>query len=87
MTIINESKCIVSHNGEKCWYLNDKLHREDGPAIEYEDRKVWYLYGKCHRIDGPAVEYTDGKKYWSLNGKRIDTQEEFDRLLRLKAFW
>ena len=25
----------VYPNGDKSWYLNGKLHREDGPAIEY----------------------------------------------------
>lgn len=34
----------VYANGGKVWYLNDKLHREDGPAIEYADgSKWWYL--------------------------------------------
>ena len=28
------------------WYLNDKLHRVDGPAVEYADGvKKWYLNG------------------------------------------
>ena len=53
------------------WYLNDKYHREDGPAIEYADGdRVWYLNGKLHREDGPAVEWADGTKEWYLNGKR-----------------
>ena len=31
------------------WYLNDKLHRENGPAVEYADgTKVWYLNGRCY---------------------------------------
>ena len=35
---------IVDKNGNKWWYLNGKLHRENGPAIEYADgTKVWYL--------------------------------------------
>jgi len=25
----------VAANGDRCWYLNNKRHREDGPAIEY----------------------------------------------------
>ena len=31
--------------GSKYWYINDKLHREDGPAIEYADggAKHWFL--------------------------------------------
>ena len=33
--------------GDKSWYLNGKLHREDGPAVEHIDgRKRWYLNGK-----------------------------------------
>jgi hypothetical protein len=29
------------------WYLNDKLHREDGPAIEWSNgTREWYLHGK-----------------------------------------
>jgi hypothetical protein len=58
-------------NGDKAWYLTDKLHREDGPAIEGIDGyKAWYLNGKRHREDGPAIEGIDGYKAWYLNGKR-----------------
>jgi len=64
-------------NGSKYWYLNNKLHREDGPAIEWVDgSKEWYLNGVRHREDGPACEYADGDKEWYLNGKRL-TEEEF----------
>ena len=60
----------VDDYGTKRWYLNEKLHRTDGPAIEYYDgSKCWYLNDKRHRTDGPAVEYTDGSKEWYLNGK------------------
>jgi hypothetical protein len=52
------------------WYLNGKLHREDGPAIEYANGdKAWRLNGKLHREDGPAAEDVDGNKSWWLNGK------------------
>ena len=60
----------VYSSGIKHWYLNGKLHREDGPAIEYSDgEKHWYLDGKRHREDGPAIEYPDGEKHWYLDGK------------------
>ena len=37
----------IRSNGAKEWYLNDKRHREDGPAIEYANgTKKWYLNGK-----------------------------------------
>jgi hypothetical protein len=56
--------------GTKYWYLNDELHREDGPAIEdAEGTKFWYFNGQRHREDGPAIEYRGGGKYWYLNGK------------------
>jgi len=61
----------VHDNGTKEWYLNDKLHRTDGPACEFADgSKYWYLNGKCHRTDGPACEYADGAKSWYLNDNR-----------------
>jgi len=41
-----ESTVKVSENGTKSWYLNDQLHREDGPAAEYASgNKEWYLNG------------------------------------------
>jgi hypothetical protein len=59
----------VYDNGDSFWYLNGKLHREDGPAVECTDgTREWYLNGKCHRIDGPACEYSTGGRYWYLNG-------------------
>ena len=42
-----EYKVIVYPNGNKYWYLNYKLHREDGPAEEFANGdKYWYLNGK-----------------------------------------
>ncbi len=65
----------VYTNGIKHWLLNGKLHREDGPAIEYLDGiKYWYLNGelftekewetkiKQNDCDGKIVEI-EGKKY------------------------
>ncbi len=59
----------VYDNGTKFWCLNDELHREDGPAVEYANGdKSWYLKGKLHREDGPASEWANGTKRWYLNG-------------------
>ena len=66
----------VFGNGSKEWRLNDKLHREDGPAIEWADgNKSWWLNGERHRKDGPACEWADGSKSWWLNGKKVTEQE------------
>ena len=64
-------KVEVDDNGNKFWYLNGQLHREDGPAIEWADgTKKWFLNGKLHREDAPAIEWgVGGCKEWYLNGK------------------
>ena len=63
-------------NGDKCWYLNDERHREDGPAIERASGyKSWWLRDKRHREDGPAVEHANGYKSWWLNDEEV-TEEE-----------
>jgi hypothetical protein len=67
----------VYEDGGKFWFLNGKLHREDGPAVEYANGdKFWYINDKRHREDGPAVELANGRKYWYLNGKEL-TEKEF----------
>ena len=69
----------VYPDGAKEWWLNDKLHREDGPAIERADGlKEWWLNGELHREDGPAIEWADGSKEWWLNGEDL-TEEEHRR--------
>jgi uncharacterized cupin superfamily protein len=41
-----------------------------------------------HREDGPAVEWFSGDKDWFFHGKSIncDSQEEFERQVKLLAF-
>ena len=59
----------VFNNGGREWYLNGKLHREDGPALDrVNGTKSWWLNGQLHREDGPAIEYPYGSKCWYLNG-------------------
>jgi len=71
-----EYKVKVYDSGNKYWYLDGKLHREDGPAIEFSNGdKSWYLDGKLHREGGPAVEFSNGSKVWYINGKRLTEAE------------
>jgi hypothetical protein len=59
----------IDEDGSKFWYFKRKLHREDGPAIEFANgEKHWFLNDKLHREDGPAIEGTNGDKHWCLNG-------------------
>jgi hypothetical protein len=55
----------------EAWYLGEKFHREDGPAIttskdKPEDKKVWFVHGQ--RI-------------------ACSSQEEFEKLMKMKVFW
>ena len=81
MTELNNEPVMETDGyGNKRWYLNGKLHREDGPAVEYADGdKFWYLNGKLHREDGPAEEFADGTKYWWLNNQKVTEEEHKKR--------
>ena len=55
----------VEYNGDTFWYINGKLHREDGPAVEWANgSKEWYLNGgelteEQHKIQtSPVKDYT-----------------------------
>jgi hypothetical protein len=79
----NIPKLEVDQYGNKWWLLNGRLHREDGPALEFIDGDrytYWYFDGLLHRTDGPAVERFDGyKEYW-LNHVFLTQEEWFQRL-------
>jgi hypothetical protein len=41
---MNKPECKTYPNGDKYWYLNGDLHREDGPAFETPNGdKEWWL--------------------------------------------
>jgi hypothetical protein len=44
---------IIDANGTKKWYLHGKLHRTDGPSIEWfdGDKEWWYLNGEEYTED------------------------------------
>jgi hypothetical protein len=69
----------IDEFGNKRWFVNNKLHRIDGPAIEYiNGEKNWWVNGKLHRTDGPAAEYTSGERWY------LDNQVyTFDNWLKL----
>ena len=68
---------VTNRLNAKFYYLNNKKHRTDGPAVEYYDgTKLYYLNGKLHRTDGPACEWANGHKEWFLNGIAV-SEEQF----------
>jgi hypothetical protein len=77
----DKPKCEIDIDGTKRWWLNDLLHREDGPAVEYPNgSKCWYINGLVHREDGPAIESTNGNKTWWLNDKHYTEKEYYKEL-------
>lgn len=53
------------------WYRHSKLHRLDGPAVEYiNGRTDWHQDGRRHRVGEPAIIYTSGRREWWQNGRR-----------------
>ena len=67
-TLSNETKIYHSNDGSIVFIKNNRVHRDDGPAMILENgSKVWYKNDKIHREDGPAVEGIDGHYEWFLN--------------------
>jgi hypothetical protein len=84
MTINSCRKRFIDTDGSDC--IVDTF--EDG------DQTYWLNLGsrgsQLHRIDGPAFDWMSVKRQeWYLYGKRVDvnSQEEFERMMKLKAFW
>lgn len=63
------------------WYLNGKIHREDGPAYtswieggQILYKRIWMQNDEYHREDGPAgIYYNDDgnidSEVWYINGE------------------
>ena len=71
----------VYSDGYKEWYLNGKLHREDGPAVEWVNGyKEWRLDGLKYTEDHYKLEMAqrnntcDGKTV-TLEGKEYTLNE------------
>jgi hypothetical protein len=76
---------IIDDCGFKNYYKDDKLHREDGPAIESPSGyKEWRINDLISRYDGPAVEYPDGTKLWFLDGHLYDEDRYNEIMLEKK---
>lgn len=77
----DEPTIYEDKSGNKRWYIAGKLHRIDGPAVEYANgSKAWYLAGRLHRVDGPAIEWVSGGVGWYLDGKLLTKEEWFNSL-------
>ena len=47
LAIWDKQVFCIDEYGDKYWCLNGKYHRENGPAVEFDDGiKYWYLNDK-----------------------------------------
>ena len=77
----------IDYYGNVRYYKKNKLHREEGPAVErVNGDKAWYINDKLHREDGPAVEYTGGKKWWYINSKRVTMEDVLNTPEKLENY-
>ena len=62
----------VYSDGSKEYFLNGKLHKEDGPAVEYTNGyKAWYKNGKPYNENGPVVIHPNGDKEYFVNKEEV----------------
>jgi hypothetical protein len=78
------------HNSYIGYVKNNRLHREDGPALEYNETysnhldniKWWMKKGYLHRENGPAYENpNNGKYHFYIDGCRAYSLEQFTKLI------
>lgn len=68
-------------------YLNDQLHNEEGPAVEYNcGTEKWYFHGQLHNESGPAIDYKDGTFDWYIYGQEL-SEEKFNEWLIKKNLY
>ena len=88
----NYDRKEVDSFGSTKYYLNDDLHRTDGPALIFPSGiHLYYIKDKLHRLDGPAIHDLDnpnrGKQFW-IGGLKINvkTTKQLLRYIKLRIF-
>lgn len=62
---------FIDEYGCHRYYKNDKIHRDEGPAIILPAGSVkYFINGQLHNENGPATVSYLGKKEYFINGKR-----------------
>ena len=70
----NWLELFINAEGDKSYYLNNRVHRRDGPAVERANGEKYYIVdGYLHREDGPAIEIFDGSESYYLFGDLYDS--------------
>jgi hypothetical protein len=85
-----DGPAIIYAGGDQMWWFHGLKHRIGGPATTMASGIMfWWEYGQRHRLDGPACQY-GWHNEWYYRGQQLShvhSQAEFERYLKLKAFW
>lgn len=65
-----DGPAVIWADGRWSWWLNGRLHCQDGPAWYCDGSEIWFLNGLRHRIGGPAVQESNGTEIWYQSGLR-----------------
>ena len=64
---------VIEFSNRKEWYKNGKLHRINGPAVEYKNGcKKWYKNGILYKECGPDIIFDRIQKKWFINKKLME---------------
>jgi hypothetical protein len=70
LDIIAMEAVIIEAHGRTAWLRYGREHREDGPAVIYDDGHTeWYRDGNLHREGGPAVYGSGRAEEWWIDGE------------------
>lgn len=62
----------VNGTGTVSWLLDGRLHRDDGPALEWFNGTCeWWWHGNRHRVGGPVVMWPTGTMQWWISGVQV----------------
>ena len=64
--ITGQIRMFERADGTRLWFLNDQLHREDGPAFEDADGTyIWYLNDVSYEFDewAKALDIYDTEEF------------------------
>ena len=76
---------FVLSDGTVCHLVDGRLHRDDGPSVEYSSGdRLWHSNDMLHRVDGPAIERVTGDNEWFRDGKKVAPQGLAHRVDRIE---
>ena len=86
-----DTKTLITKNGRHNY--QEIVHEQSWGTrywiLSYTTNDPMDRHEFFHREDGPAIENKDGSRFWWYEGEYVEcsSQQEFEKMLKLKAFW